>query len=147
MNKWVSKGGSGLDLSLIMLICQIPNFRVLSSILPDLSLFPSIFESKLSNEQDSKWMNERGSELDLSHMVSWCNIQYFRVLKSILPDLTQFPSILGQSKPKASKPVSKWERKWARSLLHHVMMLYTKFQSPNINITRFISVSFNFESK
>ena len=39
----------------------------------------------------SKWLNKRGSELDLSLIVWRCYISNFRVLALILPDFSRFP--------------------------------------------------------
>ena len=59
-------------------------------------------QPKLLIKQVSKWVNERGQVLYLSHIVQSCYIPNFIVMASILQDLLDFSWILS----KKYKPVS-----------------------------------------
>ena len=91
----------------------------------------------------SKQVNEKESELDISLIVWRCYIQTLGVLASILPDLSQFHFVLAKESQFASEQVSKWKRKWVRSLIDCPKMVHIKFYSPIIHTTRFIHVSYN----
>ena len=142
MSKWVNERESNLDLSLIVWRCYIPNFRVLASILPAFSQSPSILNqsrpvSKRVSEkrrEEVSWISQLSCE-DATYQISPSYHQYYHIFINFL-----------QFWVKVSQLANKWETKWSLSLTYCVNMLNTKFQSPSISITRFISLSFNFES-